>query len=139
MQLPAAMDGFEKVLGLDFVELTADRVVIRFEVRPELLQPFGLLHGGVHCAVVETAASLGGAIWYGDNGQVVGVSNHTNFLRAVRTGTLTAVATPIQRGRTQQLWLVEIDDEAGRHVARGEVRLANLRGSTPLAGQAPQA
>ena len=120
--------GLDTLLGIEHVELDADRVVMRFEVRPELMQPFGLLHGGVHCSVVESAASLGGALWYGERGRVVGVSNHTNFLRAVSSGTLTAVATPIHRGRTQQLWLVEIADSAGRAVARGEVRLANLPG-----------
>ena len=61
-----------------------------------------------------------------DRGHVVGVANHTNFLRAVRSGRLTAVATPIHRGRTQQLWQVVITDDAGRELARGEVRLAKI-------------
>ncbi|HZQ30373.1 MAG TPA: PaaI family thioesterase, partial [Mycobacterium sp.] len=59
-------------------------------------------------------------------GTVVGVSNHTDFLRSARDGRLTAVGTPIHRGRLQQLWLVEITDEQGRLVARGQVRLQNL-------------
>jgi uncharacterized protein (TIGR00369 family) len=95
-------------------------------VRPELLQPYGLLHGGVLCSVVETVGSVAGAAWFGDRGHVVGTSNHTNFLRAVREGTLTAVATPIHRGRSQQLWSVDIRDEQARLVARGELRVANL-------------
>ena len=61
-----------------------------------------------------------------DRGNVVGVANHTNFIRAVREGTLTVVATPVQRGRTQQLWQVDVTDDADRLVARGEVRLANV-------------
>jgi uncharacterized protein (TIGR00369 family) len=127
MELPTAPQGLDKLLGFDYAELGPDRVVVRFEVRPELLQPFGLVHGGVYCSVVESAASVGAGLWYGDAGQVVGVANHTNFLRAARSGTMTAVATPIHRGRSQQLWLVEVSDDAGRVVARGEVRLANLR------------
>jgi uncharacterized protein (TIGR00369 family) len=75
---------------------------------------------------VETAASIGAALWLGDRGQVVGVSNHTDFLRAIRAGEVTARATPIHRGRTQQLWLVEIRDEADKLVARGQVRLQNM-------------
>ena len=77
--------------------------------------------------MVETVASIAGALWLGEDGQVVGVSNHTDFLRAVRDGELTATGTPIHRGRLQQLWLVEIHDEQGRLVARGQVRLQNLR------------
>src|SRR5512140_949678 len=91
-------------LGMRIAEMTPDRVVLTWVVGPEHHQPYGLLHGGVHCAAVETAASLGGAAWFGDRGQVVGVSNHTDFLRAVRDGELTATATPVHRGRLQQLW-----------------------------------
>ena len=119
-------EGFDRLLGLQITSATPDRVDARFEVRPELLQPYGLLHGGVLCSVVETLGSVAGATWFGDRGQVVGVSNHTNFLRAVKEGVLTAVAEPIHRGRTQQLWTVEVRDEQDRLVAKGDLRVANL-------------
>ncbi len=118
--------GFNQTLGLRFDEVGPDRVSIVLEVGPDLLQPYGIVHGGVWCSVVETAASVGAAQWYGERGRVVGVANHTNFLRAIGDGTVTAVATPVHRGRTQQLWLVEIRDQADRLVARGEVRIQNL-------------
>ncbi|HEY0357807.1 MAG TPA: PaaI family thioesterase, partial [Mycobacteriales bacterium] len=92
----------------------------------DLHQPYGIVHGGVYCSVVETAASVGGALWLGERGQVVGVSNQTDFLRAVRDGELTATATPVHRGRLQQLWTVEITDEQDRLVSRGQVRLQNI-------------
>jgi uncharacterized protein (TIGR00369 family) len=120
------IDGFNEVLGTEFVEVTDERVVLRCTVKPQLLQPYGIVHGGVYCGLVETAASVAAATWLGDRGNVVGVANHTNFIRATREGELTVTATPVQRGRTQQLWQVEIVDDAERLVARGEVRLANL-------------
>ncbi|SCL25483.1 uncharacterized domain 1-containing protein [Micromonospora rhizosphaerae] len=126
MEMPDPTGGFVALLGLKFDEVSGEKVVIRWEVRPELHQPFGIQHGGVYCSVVETAASIGGALWLGDKGQVVGVSNQTDFLRAVREGELTAVGTPIHRGRSQQLWQVEITDADGRLVSRGQVRLQNL-------------
>ncbi len=126
MDMPNLTGGFVALLGLTFDEVSGDRVVIRWKVRPELHQPYGIQHGGVYCSVVETAASIGGALWLGDKGTVVGVSNQTDFLRAVRDGELTAVGTPVHRGRSQQLWLVEITDADGRLVARGQVRLQNL-------------
>ncbi|MER5458674.1 PaaI family thioesterase [Micromonospora sp. NPDC002389] len=126
MEFPDVSSGFAGLLGLEFDEMTGDRVTIRWRVRPELHQPYGLQHGGVYCAVVETAASVGGGVWLGDRGQVVGVSNQTDFLRAVRDGELTAVGTPVHRGRSQQLWQVEITDADDRLVARGQVRLQNL-------------
>jgi len=118
--------GFDVLLGLTLDEVGPDRVSASFEVRPELHQPYGILHGGVLCSVVETVASVAGAVWFGDRGNVVGSSNTTNFLRATREGVLTAVALPIHRGRSQQLWEVDITDEQDRLVAKGQVRLANL-------------
>ncbi|MEV4710842.1 PaaI family thioesterase [Micromonospora sp. NPDC049374] len=118
--------GFFALLGLELDEISGDRVTIRWRVRPELHQPYGILHGGVHCSVVETAASLGAGVWLGERGRVVGVSNQTDFLRAVGEGELVAVGTPVHRGRSQQLWQVEITDADGRLVARGQVRLQNL-------------
>jgi 1,4-dihydroxy-2-naphthoyl-CoA hydrolase len=119
--------GLIKLLGIRIEEASADRVVLTCPVTPDLHQPFGLVHGGVYATLAETAASVAGASWFGDRGKVVGVSNHTDFLRAVREGGLRAEATPLSRGRTTQLWQVEITDEAGRLTARSSVRLMNLR------------
>ncbi len=118
--------GLVELLGLRLEEVGPDRVVIRWDCEPKHHQPFGIQHGGVYCAVVETAASIGAGLWFADRGTCVGVSNQTDFLRAVREGELTAVGTPIHRGRSQQLWLVEITDAEQRPVARGQVRLQNL-------------
>ena len=118
--------GLVKHLGIRIEEASGDKVVLACPVTPELFQPFGLVHGGVHAALAETAASVGGALWFGDRGKVVGVSNHTDFLRAVRGGHLRTEATPLARGRTTQLWQVAITDEAGRLVAHAKVRLQNL-------------
>jgi uncharacterized protein (TIGR00369 family) len=118
--------GFIEVLGMEIETQTGDEVVIRLPVTSKHHQPYGIVHGGVWCSLVETAASVAAAEWLGGRGSVVGVSNHTDFLRAVRTGEVVARATPIHRGRLQQLWLVEITDEQGRLAARGQVRLQNL-------------
>ncbi|MEV6692618.1 PaaI family thioesterase [Micromonospora sp. NPDC051196] len=126
MEMSELSTGFFALLGLEYGEASGDRVTIRWRVRPELLQPYGIQHGGVYCSVVETAASVGAGIWLGERGRVVGVSNQTDFLRPVGDGELTAVATPVHRGRSQQLWQVEINDAKDRLVARGQVRLQNL-------------
>ncbi|MEE2035207.1 PaaI family thioesterase [Rhodococcus chondri] len=124
--------GFGTALGLEFTDITADQVRARWTVTPNQHQPYGIVHGGVYCAVIETVASMAAAAWFGDRGNVVGVNNNTDFLRATREGTLTAVATPVHRGRTQQLWRVAITDEQDRTVAQGQVRLANIPDSDRL-------
>jgi uncharacterized protein (TIGR00369 family) len=58
---------------------------------------------------------------------VVGVNNQTDFIRATKDGVLIGEATPIHRGRTQQLWQVTVTrEEDGKLVARGQVRLQNI-------------
>ena len=73
MDLPESIAGFDKMLGVEFVEASGDRVVLACEVRPDLHQPYGIVHGGVHCTLVESAASIGAALWFGERGNVVGV------------------------------------------------------------------
>ena len=124
LDLSEAAKGLVDLLGAEVVEASADHAVVCLDVGPQHLQPHGVLHGGVHCTLVETAASVGAYMWLG--AAVVGVNNNTDFLRPVTEGRLTATASPIQRGRTQQLWLVEITNDAGKLVARGQVRLHNV-------------
>jgi 1,4-dihydroxy-2-naphthoyl-CoA hydrolase len=131
MSDPAASPShFDELIGLKIVEATPEGVTATFVITPQLQQPYGILHGGVLCSVVESVGSISGAVWSG--GAVVGTSNHTNFIRASREGTLTARSTPIHRGRTQQLWDVEITDEQDRLIAKGQLRLANLDGTETI-------
>ncbi|MFT4187876.1 MAG: PaaI family thioesterase [Aeromicrobium sp.] len=119
--------GLDGLLGVEHVELTADRVVVRFTVGEQHLQPFGIPHGGVYCAVHESTASIAGQIWLGEKGVVVGTNNSTDFLRQAKVGdTITVTATPIHRGRTQQLWHLDSVGTDDKLVAQGQVRLANL-------------
>lgn len=130
--------GLNEILGLRYPETTPDRVVMELTIGTEHLQPFGIPHGGVYCAIHEAAASMGAYTWLNrdvpEGGPVqptVGTNNSTDFLRQAKVGdTITTTATPIHRGRTQQLWRVESVDQNGRLIAQGQVRLANL----PAAG-----
>jgi len=127
---PSSLAGpFVEYLGLELTEVTGDRVTATWKAQPRLHQPYGIVHGGVYCSVVETLASIGAAVWLGERGKVVGVNNNTDFFRAESEGLLSSVARPLHRGRSQQVWLVETEDEQGRMVARGQVRLQNLDGA----------
>ena len=119
---------FDAELGLTYTEVTPDGIKAELTVKPTLLQPMGIVHGGVWCAVVESLASVSAYVWLSANGggNVVGVNNNTDFLRAVTEGTVYAMSEPVHRGRRQQLWLVTIRDDRERVIARGQVRLQNL-------------
>jgi 1,4-dihydroxy-2-naphthoyl-CoA hydrolase len=128
---------FDAWLGLVLDEATADRVTARLVVTPSHTQPYGVVHGGVYCSIVESLASVGAATWAMEKGLVgvVGVHNATDFLRSTREGTLLGEAVPVHRGRTQQLWEVVIRlDGSDRVLARGQVRLQNLRDAEAIGG-----
>ncbi len=119
---------FMALLDIEFEERGPTRVAGSVAADERHHQPWGLVHGGLYTTVIETFATTGAYEAVKDQGQMaVGVTNVTDFLRPHRTGRLAVVATPIQQGRSQQLWQVEIrrpEDE--KLVARGQVRLQNI-------------
>lgn len=121
------IDSWAAANGMRFVSASEDEVIVEFTVAEKHLQPYGIVHGGVHCGVIETVCSVGAGLAArarGHQGGVVGLENHTSFLRAVRAGAvLRGRATPITRGRTTHVWQAEVTDHKGRTVARGTVRL----------------
>jgi len=122
-------DAWTRALGIEMLETTPARVVARLHADSRHHQPYGILHGGVYCSIVETVASHGAGQAARAAGQagVVGVSNHTDFLRSHSEGELHIVAVPLHVGRTQQLWEVRITrSRDDRLVSRGQVRFAVL-------------
>lgn len=130
------LDGWCSAMGLSFVQASGAEVVAEWTVGPQHLQAYGIVHGGVHCGVIETLASVGAALHGLERRQtVVGLENHTSFIRAVRAGErLRARATPLTRGRTTQVWEASITTAAGKLVAKGSVRLLCLEQGHDIAG-----
>jgi 1,4-dihydroxy-2-naphthoyl-CoA hydrolase len=126
---PVERDNFGSgTLGLRWDTLNRDRVTAHLDVDERHHQPYGIVHGGVWCAVIESMASIGAALRVASSGKiVVGVSNSTDFIRAHREGRVEAIGTPVHAGRTQQLWVVELTSaETGKVLSRGQVRLQNI-------------
>jgi len=119
-----ALPGWVKEMGIVMLTATAEEVSCEWEVSQMHLQGYGIVHGGVHCGVIETLASVGAAAVAHPRGQrVVGLENNTSFIRAVRSGKLHALAKPVTRGRSSQVWEAWIRDEKEQLVAQGRVRL----------------
>jgi len=113
--------------GFQVTTLTPTLVEGFIDLGPEHHTPWGIVHGGVYATAVESAASLGASAAVAEAGQIaVGVTNVTDFLRPMKNGRVTVTAKPVQQGRTQQLWQVEIIDERARLIATGQLRLQNV-------------
>jgi 1,4-dihydroxy-2-naphthoyl-CoA hydrolase len=125
--------GWVKETGIVILTASADEVTCEIDITDKHHQGYGIVHGGVHAGIVETLASIGAAIVAHPRGQrVVGLENSTSFIRAVRSGKLTASARPITRGRHSQLWEAWVRDPEGKLVAQGKVRLLCVDEKTPL-------
>jgi uncharacterized protein (TIGR00369 family) len=128
-----AAGGWGAAMRLVFTATSGDEVRCELVVGEQHLQPFGLVHGGVYCGIIEHATSLGATLHVAALGQqAVGLENTTSFIRAVKEGTLYTIARPIARGRTNQLWEAWIRDDRDRLVAQGRVRLQNIATRPPV-------
>jgi uncharacterized protein (TIGR00369 family) len=117
--------GFDALYGLELTDCSDELVRGRVQVRSELMQTAGLVHGGVYGAIAEALAASGTAAAVGPEGKIaVGLSNLTTTLHPVASGTLHAVASRRHRGRTTWVWEVEISDDADRPCAVARVTVA---------------
>jgi uncharacterized protein (TIGR00369 family) len=118
-------DAWGCTLGIEFLEVTPEHVLARLEAGPRHHQPYGVLHGGVYCSIVEAVASYGAGVRAQALGQkgVLGVSNTTDFFRSHSVGELRCEGRPLHSGRSAHLWQVEVRRSSdGSLVARGQVR-----------------
>ena len=131
------LGGWNRAMGLTFVSASGDLVVGELTVTEVHRQPYGIVHGGVHAGIIETACSTGAALNAMARGQtVVGLENSTSFIHAARGGLLRVTARPLTRGRRSQAWTADVTDETGRILATGRVRLLCLDPGADVAGKA---
>ena len=134
-QLNHMRGGFNETLGLRFVSASYEEVVAEVEITPALHQPYGLVHGGVYSAMIETLTSVGAALNLAAfDRHCVGLENHSSFLEAVREGTLVGRAVPLSRGRRSQVWEATITC-GDQVVATGRVRLMGIERDRAVAGE----
>ncbi len=122
---PLANSGLARVLGIEMVELSVERVVATMPVDDRTRQPFGLLHGGASIALAETVASFGAAVHIDrERFSAVGLEINGNHVRAKTDGVVRATGVPVHLGRSTQVWSIEIADEQGRLVCTSRCTMA---------------
>lgn len=118
---------FLAAAGLEVTAASSAELVGHINAGPDHHTPWGVVHGGLYTTAVESATSIGASMAVQDDGMfAVGLSNHTDFVRAHKQGRLDVRAWPIHQGRTGQLWQCDVTREDGKLVAQGRVRLQNV-------------
>ncbi|MDF9715610.1 hotdog fold thioesterase [Nocardioides sp. ChNu-153] len=121
--MPHGMGSLNEKMGIELVEVAADRIVATMPVEGNT-QPYGLLHGGASVVLAETLGSIGSALHAYPDRLAVGVDINATHHRSASSGTVTAVATPAHLGRTSTCFEVVVTDERDRRVCTARITCA---------------
>jgi uncharacterized protein (TIGR00369 family) len=121
--LPQGMGALNERMGIELIEISAERIVATMPVEGNT-QPMGLLHGGASVVLAETLGSVGSSIHAYPEAVAVGVDINATHHRAATSGTVTGVATAIHLGRTSAAYEVVITDERGKRVCTSRITCA---------------
>lgn len=116
---------FDALIGTEWLDDDPDHALVRIEMRDELRQPFGLMHGGVMSSLVESVCSRTTALAvHGDGMAAMGQSISVSFLRPITEGSAEVHARARHRGRTTWVWDAEVRDAEGRLCALAQMTIA---------------
>jgi 1,4-dihydroxy-2-naphthoyl-CoA hydrolase len=123
--LPQGMGALNEKMGIELIEISAQRIVGTMPVEGNT-QPMGLLHGGASVVLAETLGSVGSSIHAYPDAVAVGVDINATHHRAATSGTVTGVATAIHLGRSSAAYEIVITDERGKRVCTSRITCALL-------------
>jgi len=116
---------FDELVGTEWLDDDPDHARVRIELREELRQPVGLLHGGVLSTLVESVCSRATALAVIDEGMAaMGQSISVSFIRPVTEGGAEVTARARHRGRTTWVWDAEVRDAEDRLCALAQMTIA---------------
>jgi 1,4-dihydroxy-2-naphthoyl-CoA hydrolase len=116
----------DEKLGIRIVDYDPERLVATMPVEGNE-QPFGLLHGGATCSLMETIGSWAAMLGAGPGHRAVGIELNATYVKAATSGTVTAVCTPVRRGRTLATFLIQVTDDRGNTTASARLSCMILR------------
>jgi 1,4-dihydroxy-2-naphthoyl-CoA hydrolase len=122
-QMPQGLGSLNDKMGIELVEISAERVVATMPVEGNT-QPYGLLHGGGSVVLAETLGSVGSAIHGYPDRLSVGVDINATHHRSATSGTVTGVATAVHLGRSFATYDVVITDDRGKRVCTSRITCA---------------
>ena len=113
-------------LGIEFLQIGTEKLTARMPVDHRTCQPMGVLHGGASVAFAETLGGAGAYLSVDEQHYCVGLEINANHIRPVRSGWVTGVASPLHRGRSTQVWNIDIRNELEQLVCVSRLTVAVL-------------
>ena len=102
------------LLGMRFIETSADRVVAELTIRDDLRTVGGALHGGTLMAFADTVGAAATIVNLPAGASTTTLESKTNFFAAGRGGVVRAESTPLHRGKRTMVWQTRVTDDTGR-------------------------
>lgn len=106
---------FPGLLGIQFIEVTPERVTASMEVRADMCNGSDILHGGAIMSLADTLGAVATIANMPKGARTTTVESKTNFLGAAKLGErVTGECTPFHRGKTTMVWQTIIKLESGK-------------------------
>lgn len=100
-----------ETLEIEYIDFGVDYLVAQMPVTPRVHQPDGVLHGGAMVALAESVGSAASFMFLDQQSTIRGIEISANHVKSKRDGMVYAKATFIHKGRTTQLWNIDVVDE----------------------------
>jgi uncharacterized protein (TIGR00369 family) len=109
---------FMKLLGVELVSATLDRIEARLVVRDDMGNGSGILHGGVYMSFADYLGAIGTVVNLPKDARTTTMESKTNFFRPTKTGdVIIGISTPMHKGRRTMVWQTRLTDKDGKLLA----------------------
>ncbi|MEK6710900.1 MAG: PaaI family thioesterase [Nitrospinota bacterium] len=107
---------FNELVGLEFIDGGEGFAKLRLPIRPQILQPWGTIHGGALATLLDVTGGVGAHLSYPRGTRLVTLEMKINYIAPLGEGALIAQSEMLHRGRRTTVWNVQAVDEAERRL-----------------------
>ncbi len=108
---------FAKLIGMKLVDFRPDEAAISIEMRDDLRQPSGVLHGGVTATLIDTAMAFAVRTRLAIDEATATIDLTVHYLRPHITGVFTCTAKVVRAGKRIFTVSAEVHNEEGKLIA----------------------
>ena len=117
--LQSRLPEYPRALGMEYTEVSTDRLVAEITVREDMANGNGTIHGGALMTFADTLGAMATILNIPRDKSTTTLESKTNFIGPAPVGTrLIGEATPLHRGRRTQIWETKITTAEGKLVAK---------------------
>ena len=108
---------FARLMGMELVDIRPNEAVIKIEMRDDLRQPSGVLHGGVTATLIDTAMAFAVRTRLEDHEFTATIDLTVHYLRPHTAGTLSCTARVVRAGKRVLTISADAHNEEGKLIA----------------------